>query len=173
MSGEKLYGLSEVFTYFRKNETPVYFVSPTSFNLLGLDQWVGSFEYISYFDSFDGYHPRVLLPTHAGPREFRSMEEVGNDLLEHKEVVDHIRQRGGGKLLLVMFDEETEAIANDLGVEIALGGDVHLNTGDGKRRHVIIPCSGLWPQRSFGAPHKIATIVPIGPMPVKRTPPPT
>ena len=43
-----------------------------------------------------------------------------NYLLRHKEVRDHIKARGGGKLLLVMFDEETEALAHELGIEIAL-----------------------------------------------------
>ena len=33
---------------------------------------------------------------------------------------DHIKARGGGKLLLVMFDEETEELVEELGLEIAL-----------------------------------------------------
>lgn len=121
MTHPKLNGLAEIYTFFRKNTTPVYFVSPTSYNLLGLDQWVSNFEYINYFDSFDGYHPRVFIPHISGPPEFRSMEDVNNYLLGHKEVVDLVRQRGGkGKMLLVMFDEETEELAADLGLEVAL-----------------------------------------------------
>ena len=116
-----LKGLSEIFTFFRKNETPVYFVSPTAFNVLGIDQWVNNFEYINYFDSFDGYHPRILIPQETGPQDFQSMEDVCNYLLGHKEVVDHVRSRGpGGKVMLVMFDEETEDLVNDLGLEMAL-----------------------------------------------------
>ena len=121
MARPTLTGLSEIYTFFRKNPTPIYFVSPTAFNILGLDQWVSRFEYINYFDSFDGYHPRVFIPHVVGPPEFRSMEDVCNYLLGHKEVVDHFKQRGGdGKILLVMFDEETEDLANDLGLDIAL-----------------------------------------------------
>jgi biotin carboxylase len=121
MTYPKLNGLADIYTFFRKNTTPVYFVSPTAFNVLGLDQWVGHFEYINYFDSFDGYHPRVLTPTILGPPEFRSIEDVCNYLLGHKEVIAHFRKRGGkGKILLVMFDEETEELARDLGLEIAL-----------------------------------------------------
>ncbi|MDX1606305.1 MAG: hypothetical protein R3202_08930, partial [Candidatus Competibacterales bacterium] len=121
MSHPKLNGLSEIYTFFRKSTMPVYFVSPTAYNLLGLDQWVSGFEYINYFDSFDGYHPRVFIPTPTGVPEFRSMEDVNNYLLGHKEVYDLVKQRGGkGKVLLVMFDEETEDLAKDLGLDIAL-----------------------------------------------------
>lgn len=117
----KLNGLSEIYTYFRKNTTPWYFVSPTSFNILGIDQWVHKFEYINYFDSFDGLHPRVVIPREHQPREFQSMEEMVNYLLQHKEILDHFKSRGsGGKILTVMFDDETEEIANELGMEIAL-----------------------------------------------------
>jgi len=121
MANPQLNGLSEIYTFFRKNTTPIYFVSPTSYNLLGLDQWVNNFEYINYFDSFDGYHPRVFIPTLSERPEFRSMEDINNYLLGHWEVADLIRRRGGkGKALLVMFDEKTEKLAADLGLEIAL-----------------------------------------------------
>ena len=117
----KLNGLSEIYTYFRKNTTPWYFVSPTAFNVLGIDQWVHKFEYVNYFDSFDGAHPRVVMPREQHPREFQSMEEMVNYLLQHKEIIDHFKARGGsGKILTVMFDDETEEIAKELGMEIAL-----------------------------------------------------
>ena len=45
-------------TVDRENTTPIYFVSPTPYNLLGIDEWVGGFRYITYFDSFDGAHAR-------------------------------------------------------------------------------------------------------------------
>jgi len=118
---EKLNGLSEIYTYFRKNQTPWYFISPTSFNVLGIDQWVNKFEYINYFDSFDSSHPRVVIAQESGPREFQSMEDMVNYLLQHKKVIDHVKARGGsGKMLTVMFDDETEVLAKELGLEIAL-----------------------------------------------------
>lgn len=116
-----LNGLSEILTFFRQNETPIYFISPMPFNLLGIDRWVNKFQYINYFDSFDGHHPNVFVPSETGPREFWSMEEMSNHLLGHKEVIDHIRRQGSaGKLLFIMFDEETEELARDLGLDIAL-----------------------------------------------------
>lgn len=116
----KLTNLSEIYRFFRKNQMPVYFLSPTPYNILGLGRWINHFEYINFFDSFDGTHPKALVPTEHGPHEFRSIEDVNNYLLKHKQVRDHIKARGGGKMLLVMFDEETEQLAKELKVEIAL-----------------------------------------------------
>src|SRR3954451_18794419 len=115
-----LRGISEIRAFFRTNPTPVYFVSPTAFNLLGIDRWLRNFFYVNYFDSFDGDHPRVFVPHERPFREFGSMEDVCNYLLEHKEVLDGIQARGGaGKAVFVMFDEDTEAAAAAAGLEIA------------------------------------------------------
>jgi hypothetical protein len=67
-----LRSLSDIYRYFRENTTPIYFISPTPYNLLGIDEWVGGFRYITYFDSFDGAHARSFSPAHAGPRDFES-----------------------------------------------------------------------------------------------------
>jgi len=117
---EKLTSLSDIYRYFRKNQTPIYFLSPTPYNILGLGRWINRFQYINFFDSFDGTHPKAVVPTEHGPHEFRSIEDVNNYLLQHKQVRDHIKANGGGKMLLVMFDEETEKLAKELKVEIAL-----------------------------------------------------
>ncbi len=119
---KKIRGLSDILTYFRRNETPIFFVSPTAFNLLGVEKFVNRFYHINYFDSFDGLHPRVFVPEEISPGEFESMEDVCNYLLMHKEVIDKIKKAGKGpaKLLFVMLDEKTEEICKDLGVDIAL-----------------------------------------------------
>ena len=118
----KVRGLSDILTYFRRNETPIFFVSPTSFNLLGLEKFVNRFFHINYFDSFDGAHPRVFVPSEKSDQDFQSMEDVCNYMLMHKEVIDKIKKSGKGpaKLLFVMFDEKTEEICEQLGVDIAL-----------------------------------------------------
>jgi hypothetical protein len=61
----KLRNLSEIFRFLRRNETPIYVVMPTPFSLLGLDQWVGSMEFVNYFDIFEGQHPRCYIPPTA------------------------------------------------------------------------------------------------------------
>src|SRR3712207_2783305 len=119
-TGTTLRGISEIRAFFRTNQTPIYFISPTAFNLLGIDRWVRSFYYVNYFDSFEGSHPRVFVPKERLPSEFSSMEDICNYLLEHKEVIDQVRGRGpGGKAVFVMFDEETEARAAAAGLEVA------------------------------------------------------
>ena len=114
-----LRGIPAIRHFFRTNETPIYFVSATAFNLLGIDRWVRNFKFINYFDSFDGWHPNVFAPKEQEPREFTSIEEICNYLLGHKEVVDYVNGRGpGGKVAFLMFDEETEELAEELGLEV-------------------------------------------------------
>jgi biotin carboxylase len=115
-----LRGISEIRAFFRTNQTPIYFVSPTAFNLLGIDRWLRNFFYVNYFDSFEGNHPRVFVPKERPYPEFGSMEDICNYLLAHKEVIDWVRARGpGGKAVFVMFDQDTEAAAAEAGLEIA------------------------------------------------------
>lgn len=42
-----LRGLSDIRRFFYRNETPIYFISATNFNLLGADEWVKGFKFIS------------------------------------------------------------------------------------------------------------------------------
>ena len=78
-----LRGVSELRRFFRTARTPVYFVSATAFNLLGIDRWIPTFRYVNYYDSFDGYHPNVFVPNHRAPPMFESIEEICNYLLGH------------------------------------------------------------------------------------------
>jgi biotin carboxylase len=115
-----LRGISEIRAFFRTNQTPIYFISPTAFNLLGIDRWVRNFFYVNQFDSFEGSHPRVFVPKDRPYREFSSMEDICNYLLGHDEVIAWIRAKGpGGKAVFVMFDEETEALAAEARLEVA------------------------------------------------------
>jgi len=116
----KLRGVSDLREFFRTNQTPIYFVSPTAFNLLGIDRWVRNFHYVSYFDSFEGTHPNVFVPQQREAREFRSIEEICNYLLSHREVTDLVTSHGpGGRCVFVMFDEETEELAAEAGLSVA------------------------------------------------------
>jgi biotin carboxylase len=115
-----LRGIPELRRFFRTNEVPVYFVSATAFNLLGIDRWVRNFRFLNYYDSFDGRHPNVFVPHERAPRSFGSIEEICNYLLAHKEVADFVRHRGErGRVAFLMFDEETEGLARDLGLQVA------------------------------------------------------
>ncbi len=116
---KKLKNISDVRRYFHRNETPIYFVSATNFNLLGISEWVKDFRYINYIDCFDGRHPSVRIPTEQPHREFEGIEDINNYLLGHKEVIDYIEHRGpDGKAVFLMFDEQTEKLCSDLGLDV-------------------------------------------------------
>ncbi len=115
----KLKNISEVRRYFHRFEEPVYFVSATNFNLLGLDEWVKNLKFISYVDCYDGQHPNVFCPSEQPHAEFQSIEDINNYLLQHKEVIDYIERRGGKpKLIFLMFDEQTEELAAEIGAKV-------------------------------------------------------
>lgn len=114
-----LRGLSDIRRFFHRNETPVYFVSATNFNLLGMDEWVRNFHFINYVDCFDGTHPHVFIPSEIPHRPFTCIEDINNYMLEHKEVVDYIKREGpNGKAVFLFFDEHTEELCEELGLEL-------------------------------------------------------
>jgi biotin carboxylase len=120
MSTSRLHGVSELREYFRTNRQPIYFVSPTAFNLLGIDRWVRNFRYVCLYDSFEGSHPNIFVPGDRRAPEFESIEDICNYLLRHPEVAAMMRAEDpGGLATFVMFDAETEELAASLGLRVA------------------------------------------------------
>jgi carbamoylphosphate synthase large subunit len=118
-----LKGLEEIKQFFSENKTPIYFISATNFNLLGMDEWISNFKYITYIDSYEGLHTNLFSPRGEVPHEeFTSIEDINNYLLTHPEVTDYIASKTtdteAGKALFLMFDEESEKLATDLGLEV-------------------------------------------------------
>jgi biotin carboxylase len=113
-----LRGLSDIRNHFINNQVPIYFVSATNFNVLGMDEWIGGLTYINYLDCFDGRHPSVIIPHEAPHEGFESIEDINNYLLGHKTVVDRVRARPGGRATFLMFDEKTEELCADLGLTV-------------------------------------------------------
>jgi D-alanine-D-alanine ligase-like ATP-grasp enzyme len=102
-----------------RNERPIYFISATNFNLLGIDEWVRNFKFISYIDCFDGRHPNVFVPSEVPHAEFTGIEDINNYLLQHKEVIDYIKRRNGRPVAaFLMFDQTTEDLCAELGLEV-------------------------------------------------------
>lgn len=123
-----LKGISDIRRFFHRNEIPIYFVSATPFNLLGMDEWVRNFYYINYIDCFDGHHPTAFIPCETPHRPFESIEDIVNYLLAHKEVHDVVKQKGrdagrpgemNGKAVFLMFDEKTEELCRQLDLQVA------------------------------------------------------
>ena len=40
----KLESLSDIYAFFRKNRTPITFLSPTPYNILGLGRWINNLD---------------------------------------------------------------------------------------------------------------------------------
>ncbi|GAB5470332.1 MAG: biotin carboxylase [Rhodospirillales bacterium] len=119
MPKKTLRNVSEIRRFFHRNETPIYFISATNFNLLGLDEWVRNLKYINVLDCYDGKHPNVMVPTELPHAEFQSIEDINNYLLQHKEVIDHIADRGPKPVFVfLMFDAETERLAKELNATV-------------------------------------------------------
>jgi D-alanine-D-alanine ligase-like ATP-grasp enzyme len=115
-------GLSEIRQHFFRDPTPVWHVCATPYTLLGMDEWVRGFRWISYSDCFDGAHPRVFAPVQRVAETFpyQLLEEMNNDLLRHEQVQEHIRLFGPGQITAMMFDEETCELAARLGLEMTM-----------------------------------------------------
>ena len=120
---ETLKSLADIKQFFKSNETPIYFISATNFNLLGIDEWISNFKYISHIDSYEGKHPNLFSPKVEVPHEeFTSIEDINNYLLTHPEVINYIKSRSvngkAGKALFLMFDEKTEQLAKAIGLDV-------------------------------------------------------
>lgn len=119
MKNKRLKGMSAIRRHFHMDKTPIFFISPTNFNLLGMDEWSKNFRFISYIDCYDGRHPNTFVPSKIPHPEFESLEDINNYLLQNKEVQDYIKSFGrGGKAVFLMFNEETERLAKELGLKV-------------------------------------------------------
>lgn len=116
-----LKSFDDVKQYFRDLKTPIYFVSPTSFNLLGLDQWIPSLKYINFIDTYDGKNPNSYIPTQSGTPVFNHLEEINTYLLGHKECFDLIAaQTIKPQIIFLFFNEELEELCRSLDCKILL-----------------------------------------------------
>ena len=118
-----LNSIADIKEFFISNQVPIYFISATNFNLLGIDEWVNNFKFISHIDCFEGQHPNLFSPQQEVPHEeFTSIEDINNYLLQHPEVIEYINSRAvngqKGKALFLMFDEKTEILAKAIGLDV-------------------------------------------------------
>src|SRR5687767_11064391 len=118
--GPILRSLSDIRQHFLRNSKPIYYIDETSLHLTGIDEWVRNFRYITYSDPFDGAHPNLITPerVYAGSFPFETLEEMINFLLKQPQVIDAIKKRGPGQTTLLYFDEQTEDLLKNLGLEI-------------------------------------------------------
>ena len=119
MAKKKLKGLSDIRRFFHRYDRPIFFISATNFNLLGMDEWVKNFKFINYIDCYDGRHPNTFVPSEEPHPEFESIEDINNYLLQHKQVLEYINSFGRyPKTVFLMFDEKTETLAKEAGMKV-------------------------------------------------------
>jgi hypothetical protein len=110
--------LPEIRRFFARNETPIYYFNTTPFNLLGAEDWVGGLQFINTIDSFEGRHRRAFVPAGAAAQPLSGFESANQYLLDHPAVARFVQP--GGKALFLMFDEQNQASARALGLQVCL-----------------------------------------------------
>jgi biotin carboxylase len=126
-SSSHLNGIAEIRAFFRTCSQPVYYIGPACFHLLGMDRWVPNFQYIAYYDPWDGRNPRVFAPKTRRHTEFGAAwpgldaEQISNHLLRDPEVHERLRQHGDTPMITMLCaDEETEEICREQGYHLIM-----------------------------------------------------
>lgn len=116
----KLSGLSEIRSHFFRDPTPTWYVCATPYTLLGMDEWVRGFRFITHADCFDGLHPRVMTAASGLPRVFPygTLEEMNAEILRRPDVQAHIRSYGPGRIAMLLFDEDAEELCRELDLQL-------------------------------------------------------
>jgi hypothetical protein len=117
-----LRGLSEIRGWFYRDPTPTWYICQTPYGLLGMDEWVRGFRWVTYADCFDGAHPRVFVPPQHEPSsfQFETLEDMNAYLLGRPDVQAHLRSKGPGRALFLFYDERAESLAHDLDLHVWL-----------------------------------------------------
>jgi len=147
-----LQSTDEIRSFFHSNQRPIFYVNSTPFNLLGAEQWINPLQFINTIDSFDGLHPHVFVPDGAREHGLQGIEAANLYLLKHKAVADYLQRLGsGGNLLFLMFDEETEAVARQMGLTVCFPPaklrrhlDSKVTTTRLANRPALHPCPMRW-----------------------------
>lgn len=118
-----LRGLADARAFFRNSRAPMFYVCTIPYNLLGLRRWIDDLFFVAAGDFFDGGLPGSCSPDSLAldPDGDDSFERMNARLLSDLAVQRFIAGKGpGGKALFLMFDEESEARARALGLEVCL-----------------------------------------------------
>ncbi|MFA6064109.1 MAG: hypothetical protein WC736_16085 [Gallionella sp.] len=117
-----LASISDIQRHFARNEVPVYFISASNFNMMGMHDWVRNWLNINLIDCFDGKHPQVLLVADDHAQVFQGIEDINTYLLNSSAVRTRIAQCEGmkGHAVFLFFDEQIEAMCAEIGLDILL-----------------------------------------------------
>lgn len=100
------------------DERPICFIG-SPFNLIGLEGLVGGLRFILWHDYFERGYPEVFTASRHWDDGPLSIVESNNRLLRNAAVAQYVKTLGPHPgALFLMFDEETEALCKELGLEI-------------------------------------------------------
>lgn len=116
--------LAEIKSYLAESPQPIFYLSRSATNLLGVDRAVTGFRYITLSDSWDGANPRCFSPSNVPKLEPRGNVNVVNWLLRNEQVQEHIRANTPAgftpQIAIAMFNEESERLCAELGYELIM-----------------------------------------------------
>lgn len=117
-----LASIADIKRHFAQNDVPVYFISASNFNMMGMHDWVRNWLNINLIDCFDGKHPHVLLVADDHTQVFQGIEDINTYLLNNAAVRAHVAQHKGikGHAVFLFFDEKIEAMCAEMGLDIFL-----------------------------------------------------
>lgn len=116
--------LEQVKEYLLNSKQPVFYVSRSATNLLGVQRFVSGLNFISLVDSWTDRPDWAFSPVKKTYLEPRGNVNIANWLLLNKEVQKFIAKKTPEgltpKIVIAMFDEKTEKICKKLGYELAM-----------------------------------------------------
>ncbi|TXT37518.1 MAG: biotin carboxylase-like protein [Comamonadaceae bacterium] len=120
-----LHTLADIKAHFASNTRPLFFVSASNFNMLGMHEWVKDWHNINLLDCFDGQHPCALVIPDDHAQVFESIEDVNRYLLASPVTREAIAQVQAStaepcQALFLFFDEQIEAMCQALKLNIVL-----------------------------------------------------
>ena len=123
-SSAPLRSLAEITTFLANSPQPIFYLSRSATNLLGLDRVSGGFHYVTLSDSWDGAHPRSFSPTNVPAIAPRGNIAVANWLLKNDQVQAYIAANTPAgyrpQIVIAMFDRVTEQLCDSLGYELIM-----------------------------------------------------
>jgi hypothetical protein len=112
--------LSDAFEMLAGADVPVTRLGATPYGCLGLEQWIAKLEHVCAIDCTAGLARAVFAPEKDRPAFFPTPQATCNTLLRHPEVRYFIKERGPGFLWPADGDDETWALATELGQQVII-----------------------------------------------------
>jgi len=120
-----LHSVADIKAYFAHRQQPLFFISASNFNMMGMHDWVKGWHNINLLDCFDGKHPHALVVQDDHSRLFGGIEDVNHYLLGSQSARDLIAQVQANstercQALFLFFDAQLEAVCQELDLDIVL-----------------------------------------------------